>query len=221
MELRSQALGRIKDISSYAKNSIKHAYNILGSMVHKPYGTAILAFFFYLESACFLPAEPILFVYCIERRNRALWYAFVATIASVLGGITSYLIGKYLWCHFGAQIIHHPYITCVMSPSQFHGMAQSYKRWGFFTILLAGLTPLFPYKVITLSSGFCNVSLFVFVFCSLLVRSIRFFGYATAIIYFGPRFKEFSRKAVVLLSIGICCIISFLWFIARSGVAFS
>jgi membrane protein YqaA with SNARE-associated domain len=216
MELKSPLfIDRYKQAVTYVKNGLKYLYHLVGSCVHKPYGTFLLGFSFYLEAVCFLPADPILIVYCLERRSRAFYYALIATVSSVLGGITSYLIGVYLWEHFGTCIINHAYITRFISPAQFAYLSDGYKQNGFIAILLAGITPFFPYKAITLSAGFCKVPLLLFTLCSLLVRGIRFFSYATAIFYLGPRFKELSPKMITGISIILGLLILLIWLLTK------
>ena len=94
----------------------KRTYDWMGSSINSVYADYILCFLFYLEAIFFLPTDPILIVYCLERRDRALWYATVATLGSVLGGMTSYALGAVLWNCMGEQIIHNYYINCILSP---------------------------------------------------------------------------------------------------------
>lgn len=205
-------------IAGRIKHQTKKFYAQVGSCVHKPYATPLLGFLFYLEAICFLPVDPILFVYCIERKNRALWYALVATTASVLGGITSYLLGSYLWQTMGAQIINNSLINCFATPAQLLSLTASYQKNGSLIILLIGIIPFVPYKAITLSAGFCSVSFIPFVICSFIVRSIRFFGCAIAIVWFSQRYTQLSRRSIAGITALLFCLLCIGWLIIRSEV---
>jgi len=214
MEYKTTLTQYITYTTSRTKHYAKKFYATLGSCVHKPYGTALLGLLFYIEAICFLPVDPILFVYCIEQKKRALWYAAIATAASVLGGITSYLIGTYLWNSIGTQIICHPFINYFISADQFLNIANRYQQYGFLTILIIGMTP-FPYKAITLSAGFCSVPFIPFVLCSCLVRGIRFFGYAITILWVSKNFKQFSKRSIVGILAIILGITTSIWLIIK------
>src|SRR3989344_4688086 len=94
---------------------IKKPYEWMGASIHSPYADYILCFLFYLEAIFFLPTDPILIIFCLERRDRALIYATIATIGSVLGGITSYALGAALWHYCGDQIIHNNLVNYIIT----------------------------------------------------------------------------------------------------------
>jgi membrane protein YqaA with SNARE-associated domain len=200
-----------------AKYHGKQAYSFVCSAVYKPYGTWLLAFSFFLEAVCFLPADPFLIVYCIERRPRAWWYAFVATFASVFGGIISYFFGFLLWYHYGSHIIHNKFINYFLSPERFIDLTMKYKEYGVLTMLFLGLTP-FPYKALTLSAGFCSVPLLPFALCTSFVRGVRFFGYAAIVVFLGKKIKHSSVRTITLAVSITVCIIASVWLLLRSSI---
>lgn len=155
----------------------KKSYAWMGATINSPYASYILCFLFYLEAIFFLPTDPILIVYCIEQQNKAITYATIALIGSVLGGMTSYLLGALLWDSCGEQIIHHPWVTYIMSPSLFYKLAHQYQEHEWTAIFIAGFTPI-PYKAATLAAGFCKISFAPFVLCSIIARGARFYALA-------------------------------------------
>ena len=165
----------------------------MGASIHSVYADYILCFLFYLEAIFFLPTDPILIVYCLERRDRALTYAAIATLGSILGGITSYALGSILWNAFGEQIIHNQFITYIMSPQTFYRLAAQYQKHEWLAILIAGFTPI-PYKAATLSAGFCKLSFLPFVVCSIIARGARFYLLAFACKLFGAHIKSAVKK---------------------------
>ena len=168
---------------------VKRSYDIMGSSINSPYADYILAFLFYLEAIFFLPTDPILIIYCLERRDRAITYATIATLASVLGGITSYMLGALLWNYAGERIIHNYYVNFILTPERFHTLSEQFQRYEWGAILVAGFTPI-PYKAATLAAGFCKLSLVPFICCSFIARGARFYLFAFVCKQYGDRIKD-------------------------------
>lgn len=190
---------------------IRKLYDWMGAQVHKKHAEPILGFLFYLEAIFFLPTDPMLILYCIERQERAVRYATIATIASVLGGVTSYALGFTLWYYWGESIIHSKAVNYILSPKNFESLRQIYQQHEWLAILTAGFSPI-PYKAATLSAGFCQLSLFPFITCSIIARGARFFLCAGVIKIFGIQIKNIIDRyfnLIALMTIGIVALI--LW----------
>lgn len=168
-------------------------YGWLGSFLHSRYAELILGLVFYLEAILLLPVEPMLMVYCHERKDKAWWYATIATTSSVLGALTSYVIGYMLWTHAGHQIIYNSYVSYLIKPETFTHLCSMYKKYEWVALLLAGIPPI-PFKAATLTAGFCRLSLIPFVICAFIVRGIRFFGVAYVTTQYGSKLIEFVKK---------------------------
>lgn len=173
--------------------SIRRVYDWMGKQVHSKYATPMLALLFYLEAIIFIPTDPMLIVYCIERRNKAHFYAAVATLASVLGGVTGYCIGFMLWHLIGPQIINSTLVGYIMTPQTFTYLCTLYKQYEGWAILMAAFTPI-PYKAATLSAGFCNLALGPFIIASLIGRGARFYIYAIIISIWGKQIKDYIDR---------------------------
>ena len=172
---------------------LRRSYEWMGATIHSPFADYILGFLFYLEAIFFLPTDPILIVFCLERRERAVYYATVALIGSVLGGITSYLLGVFLWQTCGEAIIHNHWVNYVMSAKNFHYLSAQYQKYEWWAILVAGFTPV-PYKAATLAAGFCKLSFPPFVLCSIIARGARFYILALLCKIYGEEIKEWVQK---------------------------
>lgn len=173
---------------------LRPLYYWMNSCVHKKHADALLTVLFFLEALIFIiPTDPMLIMYCIEKRHQAFWYAFIATVGSVLGGITGYFIGYLLWGYAGQTIIHNPLINLIVTPEQFYAACELYKQHACFAILIAGFTPI-PYKAATLTAGFCNIALTPFIICSIIARGARFFIYAVTISIWGEQIKEYIDR---------------------------
>ena len=195
---------------------IRKLYDWMGTRVHSKHADLILGVLFYLEAIFFLPTDPMLIIYCIERRDKAYRYATIATLSSVLGGFTGYYIGYWLWIHAGQQIIHNPFVAYVMSPETFTRLCVLYKKYEAVAILAAAFTPI-PYKAATLTAGFCNLALMPFLIASLIGRGARFFLYAVTISIWGKQIKEYIDRYFNLLVVFAMILISgAIWLMKRS-----
>ncbi len=191
---------------------IKKFYDWMASCVYSPYADITLGFLFFLEAIFFLPTDPMLIMYCINRREKAFRYATIATISSVLGGITSYFIGAMLWDVAGEQIIHNKIVNYVLSPATFTHLSQQFRQHGWLAILVAGFTPV-PYKAATLTAGFCKISLIPFILCSIVARGARFYLLAAAIKILGVRIQQsINHYFNIMIALTALAIIFSLWF---------
>lgn len=180
---------------------LKRMYHWMGNRVYSEYADITLATLFYIEAIFFLPTDPMLIFYCIERRHHGIRYATIAMISSVFGGITAYFIGYYFWCFSGKHIIQSRIVTTIMTPQTFHYLCNRYQEHQYVAILLAAFTPI-PYKAATLTAGFCRLPFIPFVLCSLIARGARFYLFALIIKRWGDTMKkniEYWISLVIIL----------------------
>ena len=164
-----------------------------------PWALAIVAF---AESSVFpVPPDVLQVPMTLARPDKAWRYALIATIASVLGGLVGYAIGALLYDSVGKFLIElYGYGQKV---DQFRA---AYAHYGHWVILLKGLTPI-PFKLVTITSGFADYSLFWFIVLSVITRGARFFLLAAILYYFGPSAREFIEKRLGLVTLGFLAII--------------
>lgn len=191
---------------------VKYCYDWMASWSYSPYADAMLGFLFFIEAIFFLPTDPMLIVYCLNREEKALRYATIATVCSVIGGITSYFFGAILWDIAGEQIIHHKIVNYVLSPAMFDHLSQQYRQNEWWAILIAGFTPV-PYKAATLTAGFCKLSFIPFVLCSIVARGSRFYLLALIIKFVGARVqKSINRYFNIIIGLTAIAILFSFWF---------
>ena len=196
-------------------SSVRKIYDWMGSQVYSRYADITLGILFYLEAIFFIPTDPMLIMYCIERRDKAYYYATIATITSVLGGLTGYFIGYWFWHTMGQQIIHHPMVNYIMTPDTFSYLCNLYKQYEALAILAAAFTPI-PYKAATLTAGFCNLSLMPFIIASLIGRGARFYLYAITISIWGKQIKQYiDRYFNLLVLCAMVLITALIWFMKK------
>ena len=129
----------------------------------------------------------------IARPNRAWLIAGVALLASVLGGLLGYAIGGLAFESLGQPIL--------ASLGKSDAMAEFSTRFndmGFWAVLVAGVTP-FPYKVITIMSGWTGMPLGTFIMTSILARGLRFFVVAGLLWRFGAPIRDFIERRLGLM----------------------
>ncbi|MDP6012595.1 MAG: YqaA family protein [Alphaproteobacteria bacterium] len=153
----------------------------------------------FIESSIFpIPPDVMLIPMILADRRRAFVIAGVCTIASVLGGLAGYAIGALLWEALGAPLVNFYGYEHKMAR-----FAEAYNEWGAWLVFTFGITPLpiFPYKVITIASGFTELNLLTFTIASLLARGLRFYAVAGLLYWFGEPIRGFIERNLGLLTI--------------------
>ena len=163
----------------------------LGESRYALYALAVIAF---IESSVFpIPPDVLLIPMIIALPRRAFLIAFIATIASVLGGMFGYYIGAVLFDSIG-----QPLLEFYGKAAQFEQFKDTYNEYGAWAVLIAGVTP-FPFKVITILSGSTGLDFGVFVLSSVLARALRFFVIAALLWKFGVPIRTFIEKRLGLV----------------------
>jgi len=147
----------------------------------------------FIESSVFpIPPDILLIPMCLENRTKSFYYAGLCTVASVLGGILGYIIGKFFWVTFG-----DPLIVFYGLQDEFAYFQTQYAEYGFWFVFVFGLTFL-PYKVITIASGLAAMNPVLFIIASLASRGLRFYIEAGLLWKFGEKIRTFVEKRLAL-----------------------
>ena len=113
-----------------------------------------LAFVAFVESSVFpIPPDMLMIPMILANPRRAWITATVALVASVLGGLLGYAIGAFAYDEIGRPILESLGKTEAME-----AFSARFNDFGFWAVLTAGVTP-FPYKVITIMSGWTGLPL--------------------------------------------------------------
>ena len=76
--------------------------------------------------------------------------------------------------------------------------SERFYDFGFWAVLTAGVTP-FPYKVITIMSGWTGMPVGTFIASSILARGLRFFIVAGLLWKFGAPVRDFIERRLGLM----------------------
>jgi membrane protein YqaA with SNARE-associated domain len=181
---------------------LRRLYDWCIAAADKPYAVWMLGFVSFAESSFFpVPPDVMLIPMALAQPQRAWFFAMVCTITSVLGGVLGYAIGALLYDSIGGWIIQlYGYGDKV---EQFRA---AYAEYGAWIILLKGLTPI-PYKLVTITSGFANYNLLLFVVFSVITRGARFYVLAFLLYRYGPRARAIIEERlgfwVTIAAIGL------------------
>lgn len=182
-------------------------YQWLGRHVHARYGTLIFALLVFIEGFFIVPVSTLLAFYSLENRKKALYYALLATIISAFGALAGYAVGSLLWQAGGKKLIHY-----FVSASKFEQLVDQFKQYQAWTTFFVALTPV-PFKVLTLTAGFCHLPILPFLGLSMAARGLRFFAIAGAISLWGESVQYYlNRYFYYIVAAGIAFFIA-LWFV--------
>lgn len=180
---------------------LRRMYDWCIDAAHKPYALWILGIVSFAESSFFpVPPDVMLIPMALARPQKAWLYAGICTITSVLGGVVGYLIGAVLYDSVGQWVIHfYGYGDKV------EAFRAGYAEYGAWIILLKGLTPI-PYKLVTITSGFANYNIWMFIALSVVARGVRFYVVAILLNRYGVGIRETIEKRLglwVALGVGV------------------
>lgn len=172
---------------------LRRMYEWCIAAADKPYALWLMGAVSFAESSFFpIPPDVMLIPMSLARPQKAWLYALVCTVTSVAGGVVGYAIGALLYDSVGQWLINlYGYGDKV------EAFRASYAEYGAWIILLKGLTPI-PYKLVTITSGFANYNLLLFVVFSIIARGGRFFIVAIVLNRYGTWIREVIEKRLGL-----------------------
>ena len=172
---------------------LRRLYDYFIAAAGKPHALWTMGAISFAESSIFpIPPDVMLIPMALAHPKRAWYYATICTLTSVVGGILGYAIGAVLYDSVGQWLI-----SLYGYGDKVEGFRAAYAEYGAWIILLKGLTPI-PYKVVTITSGFANYNLFLFIVFSIIARSMRFFLLAFLLNRYGMRAREIIEKRLGL-----------------------
>lgn len=182
---------------------MKRLHTWASSHVHSPYADSILGGLIFIESFFLVPITTLLSFYCLERPKRVFFFAAIASTASFLGSMVGYSLGMLL--HNFWDTLGEGFLSRFFSKTDFENYLATHDLYNGTKLLLATLTPL-PFKLLTLSAGFCRAPLARFLLYTFLGRTVKFFAIATAFHFFGERVMYYVNRylyALVALLAGV------------------
>lgn len=154
---------------------------------HAPWYLAGMSF---AESSFFpIPPDVMLAPMSLAQPNRAVFFATLTTLASVVGGIFGYLIGMFAFELIEPALVESRYYEKYLLATEW------FDEWGFLAIFIAGFSPI-PYKVFTITAGVIGMAFLPFLFASFVGRGARFYLVALLMAWGGAAMEEKLRHWV-------------------------
>ena len=173
---------------------LRKIYTWTMDLADHPHAIWWLAFVAFIESSVFpIPPDVLMIPMILARPSRAWLIALVALVASVLGGLLGYAIGAFFYDSIG-----QPILEAMGKGDAMEAFNTKFNDFGFWAVLGAGVTP-FPFKVITIMSGWTSMPLGTFVATAILARAMRFFLVAALLWKFGTPIRDFIEKRLGLV----------------------
>ena len=175
---------------------LRNLYDWTIRLAESPRALWALAVVAFVESSVFpIPPDVIMIPMIIARPSRAFLIAAIALVASVAGAMAGYYIG---WGLF--ETVGRPVLDFYGKTHAAEEFNQRFTEYGAWAVLVAGVTP-FPFKVITIMSGWTGLSIPVFIASSIVARGLRFFLVAALLWKFGEPIRDFIEKRLGLMFI--------------------
>jgi membrane protein YqaA with SNARE-associated domain len=169
-----------------SRHIFRRLYDWTLHWAHTRYAGPALFLLAMAESSFFpIPPDVLLIALSLSRREKALQYALICSVGSVLGGMIGYWIGSAAW-----HILQPVFIPYVFSQATFDKVVGWYNAEAFLYVFIAAFTPI-PYKVFTVAGGVCGIPFWILVVASVIGRSARFFLVAGLLYFFGERVRKF------------------------------
>ncbi|MDR2872298.1 MAG: DedA family protein [Xanthomonadaceae bacterium] len=159
---------------------------------HAPRLLAVLSFF----EAIIFPVMPevMLAPMALTQPRRALWFATLSLIGSLLGALIGYALGHFAYVALQPVIDWLGWRPAIESQVQELKQIVSESPWkAFWLLVLAGFTPI-PLKIFTWASGIVGVPLIPFLASMVIGRGKRVYLLAIAIKIGGVRAEAALRR---------------------------
>ncbi|WP_447970271.1 YqaA family protein [Nitrospira sp. M1] len=177
---------------------IRALYDWVIQWADTPYAKVALFLIAFAESSFFpIPPDVLLIAMGVSAPSRALSFAGICLLGSVVGGMVGYAIGMGMWAVISGWF--YAYVPG-FTPEVFDKVSTLYSDNAFWAVFAAGFSPI-PYKVFTLAAGASHIDFMTFVVASIFGRGLRFFIVAGALRIFGPSVRQILEKYFDLLSI--------------------
>ena len=173
---------------------LRRLYDWTLAQAGTPHALWVLFVVAFAESSVFpIPPDVLMIPMILARPSRAWLVATVCLAGSVLGGIAGYGIGAFFF-----DTVGRPVLETMGKADAMAEFSTRFNDLGFWPVLVAGITP-FPFKVITIMSGWTGLPFLTFVITSIIARGLRFFVVAALLWRFGAPIKDFIERRLGLM----------------------
>jgi len=177
------------------------------------YGQWWLGFFSFVESIFLpVPTDTIMMIMLFAKDNARRWfyYATLTMVTSVLGAFAGYMLAFWLFDAFG------PYLISLYGLEHEFAMVQHFLNHGVFVFTFIGAVSPIPFKLFVLTAGFMKIDFWVFMFASVIGRSIRLYVSAWLVYAYGRQSLALVKKysvhiTIIALAVLLVYILGYIW----------
>ncbi len=162
----------------------------------------------FVESSVFpVPAEVLFVPMVLSRPERAMRYALIASVASVLGGVAGWMIGFY-----GFDLVALPILDFYGKVDEFDALKAKTGDGAILAMLVtSGLAHLPPMKVVTILSGVIAFDLKLFILSAIIARGGKFFLLAWAVRKYGEAVVKVIERRFAYVAVGGAVLLGLVW----------
>lgn len=178
---------------------LRKTYDWVMSLAGSRHAGAALGLLAFAEGLFFpVPPDVLLAPIALANRDKALRYAALTTVCSILGGSCGYAVGHFL------QPLGHWLLTLTGGDHEVARFQQAAGPW--IAVVIA--TPI-PYKITAIACGLLGVNYWLFLGVSVAVRGARFTLEAALLKRYGPPIQTFieERMALIAGAVGLVLLI--------------
>lgn len=167
---------------------LRKTYDWVMSLAALPQASLALGALAFCEGLFFpIPPDVLLMPVVLGNRQRALRYAAITTVCSIIGGCCGYGVGYFL------QPVGEWLLS--LTGGDFHAFQSWYAKWGALLIAVP-----IPYKITAIASGLAKLDFRIFIGVSILVRGLRFTSEALLLKIYGEPIRAFVEKRLALVA---------------------
>ena len=176
---------------------LERAYTWMMDKARHDHAKSWLAAVSFAESS-FFPLPPDLMLIPMVLADPKSWWrlTFLCTLTSVLGGFLGYAIGFWAMDTIGTQLL-----TALGLTEKFQGLKPMVDEYGVWLILIKGVIPIIPFKLVTIGAGAFQFDLMKFAVASVVARSMRFLPITLPLWWGGERLRLLIERRLKLVAI--------------------
>jgi membrane protein YqaA with SNARE-associated domain len=177
--------------------------------------------FLFLDASVFpLPTTVVFITVSLIHPSRSYYNALVAITGMVLGAITGYIIGHFLWLLpdgsftlFARYLFNHiPGFTVV----NYLDAQNLYIKWNYGILLLSTVLPI-PYQFLSITAGAFELNFYAFLIATLVFQGLRFFLLAWLVVRYGEGVTAIFRKNLKIISLITIILLLIIYIISKIG----
>ncbi|HSV26387.1 MAG TPA: VTT domain-containing protein [Sedimentisphaerales bacterium] len=152
-----------------------------------------------------IPLDVMVIGLSLSKPKKAIHYGLLGACCSVIGGTIAFLLG---WAIGGDRVIaafQHLNLGHIVDQA-----LHLYREYDFWAVAISALTPV-PYTMFSWLGGMAEISIWRFIWVSLIFRIMRFGGEGVLLYFYGQRARNFIEKYFNLATVLVMAMLVILY----------